>query len=549
MTTHTCAITGNTFDLRPEDVAFSDRMGVPIPKISPEEMLRQGMACRNEWNLYRRTCDFTGEPMIAVYDKDVPFPVYKNDIWWSDQWDPLEYGQDLNLDKLFSKQFKELQNKVPREGVSVVRSENCDYNLHTRDSKNCYLCSLVADSEDLFYCDWIIAKDCVDSHFIVNGELCYECVSLRDCYNCVMSQELFNCNDCFFSYQLRGCNNCIGCSNLVNKSYYVFNKKVSKEAFEEVRDKIFNGSYTTWKQGIEFYKKMWKTAKHRALHNVNCENVVGDILQNCRNMWQTFQGYDGEDINHSVSFGAGSKDVWYCYSAGWGGSQLVYNSAVTRSSTDIRFCYYTFSSNNLTYCDSCSSCQDCFGCVGLKHKKYCILNKQYTKEEYFKLVPQIIKNMESEKTWGSIGSWFTTYAYNQTPAQYYFPLTEKEACSRGYDWKEEANKNGETGNKTFKIPDSVNDADESLCKEILICEETGKSYKIMKSELAFYKKMKLPIPRLCPEARRKYRDNRRNPYKLFERNCSLSGEKIWSTFAPDRPEIVVSEKEYLKSLD
>ena len=35
----------------------------------------------------------------------------------------------------------------------------------------------------------------------------------------------------------------------------------------------------------------------------------------------------------------------------------------------------------------------CFGCVGFKHKQYCILNKQYTKEEYEKLVQKIIKQM------------------------------------------------------------------------------------------------------------------------------------------------------------
>jgi len=52
--------------------------------------------------------------------------------------------------------------------------------------------------------------------------------------------------------------------------------------------------------------------------------------------------------------------------------------------------------SELLYCDYCMNCQNCFGCAGLKNQQYCILNKQYTKEEYEKLVPQIIEKMISD---------------------------------------------------------------------------------------------------------------------------------------------------------
>ncbi|MEI8091823.1 MAG: hypothetical protein WCG98_06500 [bacterium] len=35
-------------------------------------------------------------------------------------------------------------------------------------------------------------------------------------------------------------------------------------------------------------------------------------------------------------------------------------------------------------------CHHCFGCVGLKNKEYCILNTQYTQQEYEQIVPEII---------------------------------------------------------------------------------------------------------------------------------------------------------------
>lgn len=35
-----------------------------------------------------------------------------------------------------------------------------------------------------------------------------------------------------------------------------------------------------------------------------------------------------------------------------------------------------------------------FGCIALRNKKYCILNKQYSKQEYEELIPKIKKHMD-----------------------------------------------------------------------------------------------------------------------------------------------------------
>ena len=39
---------------------------------------------------------------------------------------------------------------------------------------------------------------------------------------------------------------------------------------------------------------------------------------------------------------------------------------------------------NCKYCYDCRNCQNCIGCFGLRNAKYCILNQQYTQEEYKK---------------------------------------------------------------------------------------------------------------------------------------------------------------------
>jgi len=63
----------------------------------------------------------------------------------------------------------------------------------------------------------------------------------------------------------------------------------------------------------------------------------------------------------------------------------------------------------------------------LNTAKYCILNKQYTKEEYEKLMPKIIEYMEKTEEWGEFfPASLSPFGYNETIAMEYFPLTREE---------------------------------------------------------------------------------------------------------------------------
>lgn len=55
-------------------------------------------------------------------------------------------------------------------------------------------------------------------------------------------------------------------------------------------------------------------------------------------------------------------------------------------------CYFTImsvESHNLWFCRDCLGCNDCFGCTNLRKSSYCIFNKQYTKEEYFRILSEM----------------------------------------------------------------------------------------------------------------------------------------------------------------
>jgi hypothetical protein len=80
----------------------------------------------------------------------------------------------------------------------------------------------------------------------------------------------------------------------------------------------------------------------------------------------------------------------------------------------------------------------CLGCIGLKNKSYCILNKQYTKEEWENLAEQIFASMEAD---GTLGDFFPAsmcpFYFNDTLAYLIDDsFTKEEFEAAGYLWRD-----------------------------------------------------------------------------------------------------------------
>lgn len=71
--------------------------------------------------------------------------------------------------------------------------------------------------------------------------------------------------------------------------------------------------------------------------------------------------------------GADSSLLYECYIVGDGAYNNKFCAECWPEARDTEYSFY------------CVQSKDCFGCVNLKRKQYCILNKQYTREKYFKL--------------------------------------------------------------------------------------------------------------------------------------------------------------------
>lgn len=543
----TCQQCSTQFEIDPKDQAFYQKMNVPEPTFCPICRAIRRMSWRNDRTFYQRKCSKTGKQMISIYPPETPFPVYHPSVWYGDQWDPMEYGQELSFDRPFFDQWNGLMLKVPRLGVDIVNCENSDYCNYCGDDKNCYLDIAGEGNEDCYFNLFTKhSKNCVDCTFVYNSELMYEAINCYKCYNVKYSFYLENCHDCMFSFDLKGCSDCLFSSNLRQKQYYIFNQPYSKEAYHQKLKELKIGSHQALQENLKKWKEVIKTSIHRDMYNLNSENCIGNEINNSKNCAHVYNVSNCEDCKFLYDV----LDAKNCYDLNYSlyKPELVYELISTLS---MRFSAFSMAShycNNVYYVDQCNNSSNLFGCIGLNHKQYCILNRQYSKEEYEKLLPKIIELMKNNGEWGEFfPSKFAMFGYNETVAQEYFPLTKEEALGKGYQWKDEPIKVFYDGPKA-EIPDEISATTDEITQKILTCEECGKNYKIIVQELKFYQKMGLAIPRKCPSCRHKARLSMRNSRKLYARNCSKCQQPIQTTYSPGRSEKVYCEACYLKEV-
>jgi hypothetical protein len=194
------------------------------------------------------------------------------------------------------------------------------------------------------------------------------------------------------------------------------------------------------------------------------------------------------------------------------------------------------------------NCQDCIGCDAIRNKKYSILNKQYTKEEYEKIQSHIIQELINLGVYGlMLPPELSPFGYNETIGADNMPLSKEDALKRGLKWQDDIQKT--IGKGTIvpdNIPDSIRDVTDVITKEVLTCIGCERNYKITEQEFFFYKKMNIPIPRKCFFCRHKDRIVSRGPYKFWNRNCAFCNKDIVTNYAPDRSEIVYCKDCYKK---
>lgn len=548
-----CPECGQRFAVAEDERVFHRAMDVPPPRSCPECRLVRRLNERNARTLYWRTCDATGKRILSQYHADQPFPVYSPEAWWSDAWDGLEYGRDVDPGKPFFAQFGELKRRVPHQARFVIDStmENSDYANCAGFMKNCYLCFEVDYDEDCAYSNRIYhCKDLVDCSNCYDSEICYACVDCTAGNRLFYSQDCQNCSESFFLKNCIGCRDCIGCINQRQKTHMILNEQLTKDAYEARKAALKLGTV----EGREAFRAacdaFFLTQPQKDVQAERNENCIGDHLYDSKNSSSCFDSKDLEDCRYCAKVAMGVKASMDYTSWGDNAEYLYQCAACGNNAFRLRFCTTcTTNNSNLTYCDGCTGCSDCFGCVGLRKKKYCILNRQYGKEEYERLQGELIAAMEERGEWGEFFPKDTcSYGYNETIAMEYFPLTRDEALQRGYAWRDVRDEKPDVPKviAADRLPSAIADVPDDVLNWAITSELSGRPFRVTKKELLFYRSNDLPMPRLHPEERHEQRLRLRPPRRLWQRPCAQCGKGMETTYAPDRPEIVYCESCYLQ---
>jgi len=567
----TCRQCSVSFEITSDDLVFLEKLSpvfhgkkelIPPPTLCPDCRQQRRLFWRNERSLYRRICDLCAKSVVSVYPAKSPFPVYCTECWWSDRWDPKTFGRMVDFGRSFFDQLKELQNKVPRLALNVISNENSEFINLSGYNKNCYLIFAAEYNEDCLHgCQVIKSTGCVDTVNCTESQYCYDVIDVDKCHTLFFSQNCTNCSSSAFLFDCKGCTECLLCTDLRNKRNCIRNREYSKEDYQrqkkEILERVAQGKLS---EVLHEFSLLKEQSIHRACEVVNCENVTGDYLKDSRNLRHCYDVSYGEDCAH-IFTGFQIKDLMdVCHTTD---AQLGYESlSLGYGSYNTIFTHGSWGSKNLLYCDIVQTGSDMCGCVSMKPNKYCILNKQYSKEDYEDLVPKIIEHMRrtplrspdgssAGQEWGEFfPAGASPFSYHETTAQVHFPLTEAEAREKGFPWRNEQEEKL-TVTKTIlasKLPPSIDDIPDDILNWAIACEATGRLFRIVKKELEFYRTYRLPVPHFHPDERHRLRMTLRNPRKLWNRACAKCQKPIATSYSPERPEVVYCEECYLKEV-
>ncbi len=292
--------------------------------------------------------------------------------------------------------FQELQRLIlslPKPPAKIYNSDNCSFVDYIYNSKNLFYsfdCATCSDSTYIY--DSYMCVNSLDCDYAVESELCYECVDLYKAFNCDFVEYCDNIRDSSFSYNCSNCHDVFGCVNLKNKSFCIFNRQLSEEEYREKLQRFKKLPPQQILQMVEELKKRFPLTQTIGSQNEN--TTYGNYINFDKDCYLCFDAAHDENCGYLY-------DSFYnikCYDMTYASqnSQVSYEIV---DSGQLFNCNFTVDSENCGdsfYLFHCNNVKNSLGCVGLKNQEYCILNRQFTPEQFAQLKNQILQELNSK---------------------------------------------------------------------------------------------------------------------------------------------------------
>ena len=558
MNFHICQNCKHTFVIDVDDQAFYAKLAVPAPTFCPTCRMQRRLMFRNERTFYKRQCELCHKNVISMFSPQKGLRVACSPCWWGDSWDPGETYLDYDPNRNFFEQVAELQQKTlfMEKVTDFSTVVNSDYINHAGSCKNCYLIFTADFCENVYYGSMLAhAKDSADIFMGAQVELVYGTIGGSGSSSSYFNKNCSTCVGVWYYKDCVGCTDCFGCVNLRNKSNYIYNEPYSREEYKKKIEEMQLDRHTSHQKIREHIYEFWKKFPNRYVHGRMNHNSTGDYVVESKNAKECYQAYGIEDCAYTQFITLPTvKDTYDVSDWGNGIERSIESTNIGEGAYEVKYSITSWSNiRNVEYSTFAIGCTDCFGCVNLRKKQYCILNKQYTKDEYFALREKIIADLEKNPYVDKKGRVFkygeffpydiSPFSYNESFAAQYFPLTKEQIHENGFSYIEPTVPGYTETISMDAVPDSIHDIPDDFSKEILKCS-CGKFYRIVPGELQLLKRFGIPVPRECPDCRHMFRISLLNPPMLWDRTCDKCGNAVRTSFAPERKEIIYCESCY-----
>ncbi|MFH1315834.1 MAG: hypothetical protein ABIH67_05585 [Candidatus Uhrbacteria bacterium] len=528
-----CDLTGEKWLMDEREIGWYKKFNVPPSKYSPLNRMRLMHGYFVMWNIWYNKHAETGKPILSTIHPATGIRVLE-DLEWYDR-DFSELAKDLDSSRSFLDQYYELNRSVPRPAHdNIVQPEDSiaflsfgdqdSYFVLAGRTKRCFYCSNGFDCQDS--AEIMMGKNIADSYNVLNSSRLHRCNFVRDCLDCI---------DCTFMFDCRNCEHCFGAANKRNKKYLWFNEQLSEREYKK-RMKEVDLSSSRIKQ--EYENRFEQFLKEQAVWpenvNINCENSTGEYLEDTTNARECYHIRGGSrDLDHvTFCLGAPSHDCAYCGGA-TGASDCYYSTGVTNCK-DAKFCMnFVTNSQNVEYCERCNDCENCFGCVGLVRKKFCILNKQYSEEDYWKVLDDLKCQMLDQGEYGDIPNLrFSTQHW--TCLLDLYEIDRDMAIKLGaedFDLVSHGAEGPEIDPARLQSPDSLPDCVtqidfESVTNTMYQDDVVNRRYGYLRPELELYQRLNIAPPRKHPRSRMLDLELILNKPEFIESNCQMCNKPV-----------------------
>ncbi len=493
-----CALTGEKWMMTEKDIEMFRHHQVPPLTVHPESYLKKMLPLHTGFSWWWNTDVTTGKPIITNVHPYSGFKVMNDDNWYNENF--TKHGRDIDSRRPFFDQWHELVRAVPisaqknieKPHNSIARHSFGDENSYFVEgciSKRSYFCSgsfHVEDSAEICY-----SQNISESYNISHCVNMNNCIVGRECRDCLRSSFIFDC---------RNCDSCFMSFNQRNKRFLFYNEQLTEAEWKERMEKIDLGDHDVFATFMnEFKRKLDGEAVWPENFNERCENSTGEYLQKCVNAERAWFSDRATNVRWAIWDNFTSEDDAVGIDPG---STHCYGNPAAINSSNCKFCYFATRCRDCEYCFEVYDCENCFGCAGLRREKFCILNKQCSEDEYWVRLDELKCAMLDRGEYGEVmPQRFVLTPFVHSPFHSVFEATEQIKSQIGVvdyepsldgafgDWE------GKEMHEIDELPKNIRDVDDDWVGKPIIDRSVMRPFAILAPELAFYRRMRLPVRR------------------------------------------------------